>query len=54
MLGNPELAVMGELGSNGAKWHWYLLLMFLSLPLAIWLSLLLTALVVSDWRLSIM
>jgi hypothetical protein len=28
VLGYPGLAVVGELGSDGAKWHWFLLLMF--------------------------
>jgi hypothetical protein len=30
--------VVGEMGSDDAKWHWFLLLMFLCLPLTIWLS----------------
>ena len=42
------LAVV-ELGSDGAKLYWLLLVMFLFLPFAIWLSLLLTGLGVSDW-----
>jgi hypothetical protein len=44
-----ELDVLGELGSDVAKWHWILLLMFFQLLL--WLSLELTGLVVSDWSL---
>ena len=28
MLGSPGFAVVGELGSDIAKWHWFLLLMF--------------------------
>jgi hypothetical protein len=43
--------VVGELGSVVAKRHWLLLLMSLCLPLAIWSSLVLTDLGVSDWRL---
>ena len=49
VLGYPWLAVMGELASNGAKLHWALSLRILYLPLAIWLSLVLTGLGVSDW-----
>lgn len=49
MLGHPELAVMGGLGSEDAKWSWYLpLLMFLHLPLIIWLSLVLAGLALFD------
>jgi hypothetical protein len=44
VLGYPGFAVVGELGSGGAKLHWFLLLMF-----TIWLSLVLTGLSVSDW-----
>lgn len=39
-LGYPGPAVVGELCSDGGKWHWLLLFMFLNLPLHIWLSLL--------------
>ena len=39
---------------DGAKWHWLLLLMFLWLPLTIWLSQVLTAFAVSEWILSIL
>ena len=53
MLGYPGLAVVGELGSDGAKWHLFLLLMFLHFPLDIWLLLVLIGLVVSDWNLSL-
>lgn len=35
------LAVVGELSSDGPLLHWFLLIMFLYLPFAIWLSLLL-------------
>lgn len=45
----PGLAVVGELGSDDAKLYWLLLLMVLSLPLAIWLSLMLAGL--SVWSL---
>ena len=49
------LAVVEELGSDGAKLHWVLSLMFLYLPFTIWLSLVLTGLGVSEgsqppWR----
>jgi hypothetical protein len=44
VLDYPGLTVFGELGSDGAKWHWFLLLMFFCLPLSIWLSLVLTGL----------
>ena len=46
--GNRWLAVVGELGSDGAKWHWFLLLMFLCFLFSIWLSQVLAALPVSD------
>ena len=48
VLEYPGLAVAEELGSGGAELHWVLSLMFLGLPLAIWLSLMLTGLGVSD------
>jgi len=48
VLGYLGLAVVGELGSDDAKWPWFLLLRFLSLPLAICLSLVLVGLSVSD------
>jgi hypothetical protein len=47
VLRHPGLAVVGEVGSHGVKVYWLLLLMFLGLPLAIWLSLVLTGLSVS-------
>ena len=49
--GNPQLAVVGELGSDGAKESCFLLERFLCLSFAIWLSLVLDVLVVSDWTL---
>jgi hypothetical protein len=52
VLGYPELAVAGELGSDDPIVYWLLLLMVLHLPLAIWLSLVLTGLGVSVWSLS--
>jgi hypothetical protein len=39
---------MGELGSDNAELYWVLLLMIMCLPLAIWLSLVLIGLGVSD------
>ena len=51
MLGYPGLDVVGELGSDGAKVYWLLLLMVLSLPPAIYLSLVLASLGVSVWSL---
>ena len=54
LLGYPGLAVVGELSYDGINWHWFLLLMFLWLPLTIWLSQVLTALDVSEWILSIL
>jgi hypothetical protein len=44
VLGYPRLAMVGELSSDDAKYPWFLLLMFLPLPLAIWLSLVLVVL----------
>jgi hypothetical protein len=54
VLGYPGLAVVGELGSNGTKQHWLLLLIFLYSPSAIWLSLVLTGLAILDWSLSLL
>ena len=51
VLGYPGLAVVGHLGYDDSNWHWFLLLMFLCLPLDIWLSLMLTDLVISNWKL---
>jgi hypothetical protein len=48
VLGYPGLAVVGDLSSDVAKWHWFLLLM----PFTIWLSQVLTGLAVSDWTVS--
>jgi len=47
VLGYPGIAMVGELDSVYAKWPWFLLLMFLPLPLAICLSLVLAYPVVS-------
>ena len=52
VLGYPRLAVVGELGSDDAKYPQFLLLTFLCLPLAMWLSLVLAYLAVSDCSLS--
>ena len=54
MLGYPGFAVVGELGSDGAMLPWFLLVMFLCLPFAIWLSLVLAGVAVSDCGLSVM
>ena len=43
-----------ELGSDTAKHSWFLLLMFLCLPFAIWLSLVLAGFAVSDCGLSLL
>lgn len=50
ILGYPGLAVVRELGSGGAKLHLFLLLIILCLLLAIWFSMVLTGLGVSDWN----
>ena len=52
MIQYLELAVLGELGSGDAKQPWFLLVTFLHLPLAIWLSLVLDGLAVSGWSFS--
>jgi hypothetical protein len=52
VLGFPGFAVVRELGSDDAKWPWFLLLMSLHLPLDIWLSLVLPGLADSDCGLS--
>ena len=44
--------MVGELCSDDVKQPWFLLLVFL--PLTIWLSLVLPALAVSDWTLSLL
>ena len=49
-----ELFVVGELGSDVAMWPWFLLVMFLCLPFAIWLSLVLAGVAVSDCGLSVL
>ena len=48
----PGLAVVRELGSDGIMLPWILLVMFLHLPFAIWLSLVLAGAAVSDGSLS--
>ena len=45
---------MGELGLNGAMLPWFLLVTFLHLPFAIWLSLVLVVPAVSGWCLSLL
>ena len=45
---------MGELGSDGAMLPWFLLVMFFHLPLAIWLSLMLAVVALSDVDFSVM
>jgi hypothetical protein len=54
VLGYPGIAVVGELGSNDAKYLWFLLLMFLLLPLTIWISLVLSGLAISGCRLTLL
>jgi len=54
VLGYLGLAVEGILGSDDAKWPWFLLLRFLPLPLAICLSLVLAGLAVSDSGLTVL
>ena len=44
----------GRTGSDGAKWHWFLLLMFLHLPLITWLSLVLNGFAISTWSLPLL
>jgi hypothetical protein len=51
VLGYPGLAVVGVLVSDDADWSWFLLVGFLRLPFAIWKSLLLIIIAVSDWSL---
>ena len=48
------LAVVGELGSHGAMLPWFLLVMFLPLPFAIWLSIVLAGIAVSDCGFSVL
>ena len=51
VLGYLGLAVVGELGSDVAMRPWFLLVVLLCLPFAIWLSLVLVGIVVSGWSL---
>ena len=48
VLKYPGLPVVGELGADDTKKPWFLLLVFLPLPLAIWLSLVLAGLAICD------
>lgn len=43
------LVVVGQLGSNGTMLHWLLLIIFLHLPFATWLSMVLVDLGVPGW-----
>ena len=52
VLGYPELAVFGELGSHGTMLPWFLLVIYLHLCFAIWLSLVLAGVAVSYCGLS--
>jgi hypothetical protein len=52
--GNQGSLWVGELSSDDAKSSWFLLFMFLCLPLAIWLSLALVGLAVSDFSLALL
>jgi hypothetical protein len=36
VLGYPELAEVGVLGSDENEWSWFLLVRYLRLPFAIW------------------
>ena len=54
VLGYLGLAVLVELNLNDAMSPWFLLVMFLHLPFAIWLSLVLAGLAVSDSDLSVL
>jgi len=45
----PELAIVGELGSDSVKLHWLLLIIFLCLPFSLCLSLALGGLDAPDW-----
>lgn len=54
MLGYTGFAVMEELCPDDAKYPGFLLLMFLPLLLAIWLSSVLVGLADSDWSLSLL
>ena len=54
VLRYPGHAVVGEFDLDGAMLPWFLLVIFLHLPFAIWLSLVLAALAVSDCGLSVL
>ena len=53
VLSYPGLAVVVELCLDGAIFPWFLLVMFLCLPFAIWMSLMLADVAVSDCGLSV-
>lgn len=50
MLGYPDLAVVGELGSDGAKLHRLLLIVFFGLPFSIWLPVMSAGLKYASWK----
>lgn len=49
VLGYSGIPVVGDLVSDGAILHWLLLIMFLNLLFAIWLTLMLFILIVLHW-----
>ena len=51
VLGYPGLSVLGVLGSDDSEWSWFLLVMILGLTFAIWKSLALVVIAVTDWSL---
>jgi hypothetical protein len=54
VLGYPWHAVLEKLDSDDTKYPWFRLLMFLPLPLAIWLSLMAAGLATSECGLSLL
>ena len=54
VLGYPGLIVIVVLGSDSAMVPWFLLVMILCLPFAIWFSLVLVDLAVSEYVLSVL
>ena len=54
VLGYPELAIVGKLNSDGGILPCFLLVTLLSLPFAIWFSLVLACVAASDCGFSVL
>ena len=54
VLDYPQLALVGKLGSDDARYSCFLLVKLLCLPFSFWFSLVLVGLAVSNWSLSLL